>query len=98
MVTITQKRMNFKSNLKINFNGGILYRRVIHQRKITRLLISSGFSLNNYSQTLGSVLEVEMNPGWMDNISTSISTGYQISTSNNVNISPIMSVSLFYNF
>ena len=44
------------------------------------------------------VLEVEINPAWMDNISTSVSTGYQLSTSNNLNIGPIMSVSLFYNF
>jgi len=83
---------------EINFNGGILYRRVIHQRKRTRLLISSGFSFSNYSQSLGTVLEVEINPAWMDNISTSVSTGYQLSTSNNLNIGPIMSVSLFYNF
>ena len=83
---------------EVNFNGGALYRRVIHQRKRTRLLISSGFSFNNYSQSLGSVLEVEINPVWMDNISTSISTGYQISTRNTGNIGPIMNVSLFYNF
>ncbi len=83
---------------QINFNGGALYRRVIHQRERTRLLISSGISFNNYSQSLGSVLEVEINPSWMDNISTSISTGYQISTRNNLDIGPIMNISLFYNF
>ena len=82
----------------INFNGGVVYRRVINQREKTRLLISSGFSFNRSNESLGSVLELEVNPEWLDNISSSVAAGYQMTQYEKLQIGPTMSVSLFYNF
>ncbi|MFW6306853.1 MAG: hypothetical protein ACOC1N_05685 [Bacillota bacterium] len=82
----------------INFNAGFLYRRVLHKRDRTRLLITPGFSFDQHNQHLGSALEVELNPDWMENVSSSISVGYQLTSSREISIGPMMSVSLFYNF
>ena len=89
---------------EINYNVGILYNRILHQSYENRLSVTPGFSMGNEHFVLGSVIEVEFDPGWFEGISTGISGGYQIGWNNlheeewDFSIRPTVGISLFYNF
>ncbi len=86
---------------EIDYNLGVLYYRILHQSFENRFSVTPGFSLSNESLRLGSVIEVEFDPGWFRGITTAIAGGYQVhwdKSQKDYNIGLTVGLSMFYNY